>query len=86
MQTETIKTILPVRLDRNEKKMKAFIDCLKDNPRISLTMVSRKTGIPVSTLHGYWKMLRDMYTFQLVRRENENELQIVGTVLAQDYF
>ena len=83
---QTITTILPVKLDRKEKKMKAFVECLKDDPRIPLTKASRKTGIPVSTLHDYWKMLREIYTFQLVRKENDNELQVVGTALAQDIF
>ena len=35
-------------------KINAVIDCLMENARMSLSEISRRTGIPVTTMYDMW--------------------------------
>lgn len=59
-------------MDKKEAtKRDVVIEELKKNCRISLTLLSRRTNIPVSTLYNLIKELEKEYFFTIERRKND---------------
>jgi len=48
-----------------EQTISRMIECLKENPRMKLTEMSERSGIPVSTLFDNMQRLRNGYDFSL---------------------
>ena len=62
-----IKPIKPVRCraKMNAKNMdQRIMALLVDNPRMSLTMISMKTGMPISTVYERIKQIEKRYVFK----------------------
>ena len=58
--------IYPLKINQKEKRARLILKCFMEDFRMSLTEMSRKTKISVSTLHGYLKELRTIYDFKVV--------------------
>lgn len=50
---------------QRETRLNKIMDCLKEDPRMSLTDMSRRTGIPVSTIFDNINTLRQGYQLRL---------------------
>ena len=68
--------LLPVTPARAERVCQELARCLREDCRMSLTRISRRTHIPVSTLHDNLKRLRERYHLRLLlepRRGGESD-------------
>ena len=63
--------ILPAQSARAERACQALITCLMEDCRMALSEMSRRTGVPGSTLHDNLKRLRKAYELDLVIRPKQ---------------
>ena len=58
--------LLPARPVRQERQCLKIIHCLNEDFRMTLTDMSKKTKIPISTIFDNLKLLRRHYNFNVV--------------------
>ena len=79
-QTTEIQTVfveglvLPIKRARAERACRALIACLREDCRMTLSEMSRRTGVPGSTLCDQLHRIRQVYDFQLIIRRKEPRL------------
>ena len=49
------------------QKIKRIVKCLEEDGRMSLSEISKRTSIPISTVFDYFKLIRDLYSFKIHR-------------------
>ncbi|KKK57747.1 hypothetical protein LCGC14_3051390 [marine sediment metagenome] len=69
--------VLPVKMNKKELKARRIILELEKDFRMSLTNLSKNTGIPVSTIYGVIGEIKKYWKFELVRKKpaDDKELQ-----------
>ena len=53
-----------------ERHMK-ILECLKEDSRMSLTQISKKTGIAISTVYDHMVPIRAYYKFTILEKEKK---------------
>ncbi len=68
----------PPALPIEKRIWTAILKCLKQDIRMPLTRMSRRTGIPISTLFDHPKTLNEDYEFDFVIRPKEHSFGFEG--------
>jgi len=65
--------IYPVSINEEERRkeiiIRAILDCLEKDFRISLTQIHRRTKIPISTIYEHLKRIRKHYQLVLIPKQ-----------------
>ena len=64
--------VLPGKPHRRERVAKEILKCLQEDFRMTLTRMSKKTQIPISTLFDSMKLMREYYDWHIVFRLKDN--------------
>ena len=68
---------------RNKRRVERFwkiVSLLQENSRMSLSEMSRKLKIPVSTLFDTLKEVEKIFHFTIVLKDSENDVSPQGTI------
>jgi hypothetical protein len=71
---------------RNKRRVERFwkiVSLLQENSRMSLSEMSRKLKIPVSTLFDTLKEVEKIFHFTIVLKDSENDVSLQGTIPAE---